>query len=107
VVTQLVAGTAVNHQASDEFGGAEFVFPLYQTIHVKVYASSPTTTSLAAVTVPSDAWVYFGGATTNSVTATPAGATATITMMGTVETDSNNSEAQPLVVGTGSGARLQ
>jgi hypothetical protein len=96
VVTQLVAGTAVNHQVSDQFGGAGVSFPLYQTIPVTVYASSPTTTSLAALSAPSDAWVYLG---TNSVTATPAGAVANITMMGAYTTDSNASDAQALVVG--------
>jgi len=101
VVTQLVAGTAVNHQVSDQFGGAGVSFGLYQTIPVTVYASSPTTTSLTAVSVPPDAWLYFGA---NSVTATPAGATATITMMGTDETDPNLPESQTLVVGAGSGS---
>src|ERR1700691_1661314 len=65
VITQLVAGTAVNHQVSDQFGGAGVSFGLYQTIPVTVFASSPTTTSLTAVSIPSDAWLYFGA---NSVT---------------------------------------
>jgi hypothetical protein len=101
VVSQLVAGTAVNHQVSDQYGDGES-FGLYQTIPVTVYASSPTTISLTALSVPPGAWVYFGA--TNSVTATPAGATATITMMGTDKTDPDLPESQPLVVGAGSGA---
>src|ERR1700689_226625 len=57
VVTQLMASTVVNHQVSDQFGGSGVSFGLYQTIPVTVYASSPITTSLTAVNVPSDAWV--------------------------------------------------
>src|SRR5579863_10060706 len=68
VISQLTAGRAVNHQVSDKYGNSGVSFPLYQTIPVTIYASSPTSTSLAALSVPSDAWVYLG---TNNVTATP------------------------------------